>query len=65
MRVNGYLTVTGILAGIMAIVHILRLWYGWTASVGTWEVPVEFSWSTAVIGGAISIWSIVLLRGRS
>jgi len=65
MRVNAYLTVTGILFGIMAIVHMLRLLNGWSASVGSWQVPVEFSWSAAAIGAAVAVWSIILLRRRS
>ena len=38
MRVNAYLTITGILFGIMAIVHVLRLLTGWPAMLGAWQV---------------------------
>jgi hypothetical protein len=65
MRVNAYLTITGILFGIMAIVHVLRLLTGWPAMLGEWQVPTGFSVSGALIGTALCVWSIFLLRGRS
>ncbi len=65
MRVNAYLIVTGILFGLMAIVHVMRLLSGWPAMIGTWQVPIEFSWSAGLIGAALCVWAIVLLRRRS
>ena len=65
MRVNAYLTVSGILYGLIALVHLLRLLFAWPVTVGIWQAPVEFSWSGALIAGGLCIWAVILLRRRS
>ncbi len=64
MRVNAYLTVTGILFGIIAIVLALRLLYDWPAVVGSWQMPTAFSCSALIVASGLCIWSVVLLRQR-
>lgn len=65
MRVNAYLAVTAILFGGMALVHGLRLIYGWPVTVGTWQVPIVLSWAGAAIAGGLGIWAVVVLRSRT
>ena len=65
MRVNAYLTATSIVFGLIALAHVLRLVYAWPIAVGTWQVPVELSWSGAAIAGGLCIWAIFLLRKRT
>ena len=65
MRVNAYLTITGILFGLISVGHVMRLMNVWPATIGEWQVPIEFSVSCAVIVGGLAVWSVLLLRGRS
>ena len=65
MRVNAYLNVTGILFGLITVVHVLRLTYGWPVTVGSWQVPIVLSWAGAAIAGGLCLWAIVLLRKRT
>ncbi len=45
-----YLTTTAIFSAI-AILHLLRIFYGWHAVIGGWIVPMWLSWVAIVVAG--------------
>jgi hypothetical protein len=59
-----YLWISGLLFGAVALVHILRLAYGWPAQIGGWTVPLEVSWLGVVVAGALCAWGLTL-AGRT
>jgi hypothetical protein len=58
--VGRYLHITGAIFGIVAIVHILRLAFGWPAEIAGWSVPMWVSWVAIVLAGALCIWAFRL-----
>ena len=44
-----YFLVTGVIFLAIAVLHALRLVYGWEAVIGGWAVPMWFSWLGVVI----------------
>jgi len=44
-----YLKVTSALFLIIAVLHALRLLYGWEAIIGGWMVPSWLSWIALVV----------------
>jgi len=56
--------VTGIIFAIIVVVHILRLYMGWPAVIGTWAVPTWLSWVGCVVGGALSYSALRLYLNR-
>jgi hypothetical protein len=63
---KSYLIVTGVLFGVIAIVHLLRLIYGWPAQIGGWNMPLWLSWVGVLIASALCAWSLLLVRrGRA
>ena len=44
----------GILFLIIAVLHALRLLYGWPAVIGTFVVPMWASWVAVVVAGTLS-----------
>jgi len=46
--------VVGIVFAIVVVVHVLRLYMGWTVIIGTWAAPTWLSWIGCVVGGALS-----------
>ena len=34
---------------LVALLHVLRLAYGWSAVIGGWTVPIWVSWAALVI----------------
>jgi hypothetical protein len=65
MRVNAYLTGTGILFAVIGGAHVLRLLYGWPVTLGAWQVPLWVSWVGAALAFALCVWAIALRRSRA
>jgi hypothetical protein len=58
--VTTYLVVSGILFGLIAVVHAMRLMLGWPAQIGGWEVPLWLSWAGLAVPGGLCAWALVL-----
>lgn len=57
---NAYLRIAGVVFGIYALFHLLRLLLGWPAQVSSWAIPV---WASAVgllLNGALCAWAFRL-----
>ena len=57
-----YLRISGILFGVIALGHLLRLLFRWPAEVANWVVPFWFSLFGLVLPAALSIWAFRLAR---
>jgi hypothetical protein len=60
---RSYLVVSGLLFGAVALLHLLRLIYGWPAGVGTVSMPLWVSTIGLVVAGALCVWAFALVRG--
>lgn len=58
--------VVGVITGAAALVHFLRLVFGWTVVIGGWSAPMWASWAGVIIAAYISYASFHLAarRGR-
>jgi hypothetical protein len=59
---RAYLLVSGVLFGVIALVHAARLALGWPAQVADWTVPLWISWIGLLAPGALCIWALRLRR---
>lgn len=59
---RAYLLVSGLLFGVVTLVHILRLAYGWPVQISGLAVPLDVSWIGIAIPGALCVWAFVLVR---
>lgn len=59
-----YFVIASVLFLAIALVHALRLMFGWTAAVGSWVVPKWPSWVALIVTLFLGLWSI-RLRKRS
>ena len=60
---RAYLQVSGVLFGLIALGHLLRLWRHWPVDLAGHTVPLWASWLGLVMTGALSIWAVRLMRG--
>ena len=44
-----YLIISGSIFGLVALLHLLRVVYGWTVQVGAWVVPEAASVVTMIV----------------
>ena len=49
--------VAALVFGLIAVLHLARLVYGWEAVIGGWVVPMWFSWP-AVLFFMVLFWRV-------
>ena len=57
-----YLWVSGVLFGVVAVVHLLRVAYAWPVQIAGATVPLEASWLGLIAAAGLSAWAISLVR---
>jgi len=62
MRLKTYLAASGTIFGIIAILHLARVMYGWPAQIGTFVVPTWASWLSLLVAGYLATTAFILLR---
>lgn len=63
MSQKAFLTVSGAIFAMIALLHLARILAGWPARIGTCDVPLWFSWVGGVIAGYLAF-SAFRLQGR-
>ena len=62
MSQKAFLAVSGTIFGIIAILHLARVMYGWPAQIGTFVVPTWASWLSLLVAGYLAITAFILLK---
>ena len=63
MNRRSYCVITGIIFIVIALAHLLRIFYGWRVVIGASTVPEWISWVALVVAGYLGYEGIRL--GRS
>ena len=62
MSQKTFLTVSGTVFGVMALLHAARVLAGWPAHIGAFNVPMWCSWVGAVLAGFLAFSAFRLRR---
>lgn len=57
-----YLNVVGVIFAIIAILHLLRIFNGWQAQIGSFVAPMWLSWVALVVAAYLSYVSFKLRK---
>lgn len=62
---KGIEALAAVIFTVVAIVHVLRLVYGWEVYIGSWEMPIWMSVAGIIVSGllAIAFWRSVAKGG--
>ncbi len=55
-----YLIISGLIFAIVALMHLCRVFTGWSFQLGTLMVPMWVSWIGAIGPAGLSIWAFRL-----
>ena len=58
---RAYIQITGVVFGLIALVHAARLILDWPAQVAGWVVPIWISWLAILVAGALCAWAFRLV----
>ncbi len=62
MSERSYLIISGSIFALIGVLHLLRVIFGWSASVGTLMAPFWMSLIILVIAAFLSVWAFRLYR---
>lgn len=62
MGEKNYFLISGIIFGIVALLHLWRAASSLPLMIGVWEFPVWFSWVAFILAGALSVWGFRLAK---
>jgi hypothetical protein len=51
---KAYNTITAVLFLVIAVSHLLRIIFGWSAQIGGLDIPVWVSWLALVVCGTLA-----------
>ena len=57
---QAYLSISGAIFGVVALIHLARAINSWAFVVGPMTIPVFASWVGFVITGILCVWAIRL-----
>jgi hypothetical protein len=56
--------ITGIIFALVALAHVLRIYFGWPAVIGSWSAPMWISWLAIVVAAGLSYLALSLIAKR-
>ena len=62
---RAYIQISGVVFGVIALLHIVRLFLDWPAQIAGWAVPLWISWIAIFAAGALCIWAFRLVWNLS
>jgi hypothetical protein len=65
MSRRAYLLVTAIIFSLVALLHLARIVFGWSAVIGGWSVPMWLSWIALVVTGVLAYFGFSLATQSS
>ena len=64
MKQGAFLLATSSIFALIALLHALRLIYGWNVAIGEWTVPVWVSAVGFLIAGYLAVQGFLLKRNQ-
>lgn len=62
MSQKAFIGVSGAIFGLIALLHLARLLYGWPVQIGIVTVPTWVSWLGLLVAGSLALTAFALLR---
>ena len=60
-----YLLIAAVIFSLVALLHLARIIFGWSATVGDWSVPMWLSWIALIVTAALAYFGFSLSRQSS
>ena len=64
MNQKTFALLAGVICGLVALLHLLRIYMGWSVVIGSWTVPMWVSWLGLVVTAGLSYFGLSLAIRR-
>jgi hypothetical protein len=62
MSRKAYLLLSAAIFSLVALLHLARVVFGWSAVIGDWSLPMWLSWVAIIVAGALAYFGFSLAR---
>jgi hypothetical protein len=59
---RAYLLVSAVIFSLVALLHLARIVFGWSAMIGGWSLPMWLNWVGIIVAGALTYFAFRLGR---
>jgi hypothetical protein len=56
--------IAGTIFALVSLLHVLRIYMGWSVVVGGWSAPMWVSWIGLVVAGGLAYFALTLKSHR-
>ncbi len=60
MEQKAFFVLAGVIFALVALLHVLRIYMGWSVVIGSWTAPMWLSWIALVVAGGLSYFGLRL-----
>jgi len=54
---SNYNLLSGVVFGLVAMLQAVRAIAGWAVQIGSFQVPLWFSWVVVIVAGSLATWA--------
>ncbi len=65
MSRRAYLLVTAVIFSLIALLHLVRIIFGWSVMLASWSMPMWLSWVALIVTGALAYFGFSLATQSS
>jgi len=65
MSRRAYLLITAVIFSLVALLHLVRIIFGWSVVLGSWSAPMWLSWVALIVTGALAYFGFSLATQSS
>jgi hypothetical protein len=55
MEAKTFFLVAGVIFGVVALFHLVRIIMDWSVTIGDWSIPMWVSWVALIVAGGLSL----------
>jgi hypothetical protein len=55
MEAKTFFLVAGVIFGVVALFHLVRIVMDWSVVIGDWSIPMWVSWVALIVVGGLSL----------
>ena len=54
MEQRTFAVTAGVVFALVALAHLVRIYFGWPIVIGSWSMPMWASWAALVVAGGLA-----------
>jgi hypothetical protein len=62
MNSKNYLIASMVVFDLVALLQLLRMYFGWPVNIAGTEIPMQASAAAFIVASALAVWAFMLLR---